>query len=104
MLYKASRAQFLYKESEMWAMEDLVSSGMIAENSINKPQLGVKQRSWWSFIPLTNYVSPLLHCEIGIGKGSTKRTLCGIILFKLNTFLVMFLHVPSIDSTCFPRT
>jgi hypothetical protein len=27
-------------------------------------------------------------------KGSTKRTLCGIVLFKLNTFLVMFLSVP----------
>ncbi len=34
-------------------------------------------------------------------KGSTKRTLCGIVLFELNTFLVMFLQVPSIDSTCF---
>jgi hypothetical protein len=36
--------------------------------------------------------------------GSTKCTLCGIVLFKLNTFLVMFSRVPSIDSTCFPRT
>jgi hypothetical protein len=36
--------------------------------------------------------------------GSTKRNLCGIVLFKLNTFLVMFLRVPSIDSTCFPCT
>jgi hypothetical protein len=35
--------------------------------------LGVEQRPWWPFIPLTNYVSPLLHCEIGIGN----------ILFKL---------------------
>ncbi len=34
-------------------------------------------------------------------KGLTKCTLCGIVLFKLNTFLVMFLRVPSIDSTCF---
>jgi hypothetical protein len=40
-------------------------------------------------------------CEL---MGSTKRTLCGIVLFKLNTFLVMFLRVPSIDSTCFLRT
>jgi hypothetical protein len=39
--------------------------------------------------------------ELGTCKGPTKRTLCGIILFKLNTFLVRFLHVPSIDSTCF---
>jgi hypothetical protein len=34
-------------------------------------------------------------------KGLTKRTLCGIVLFNLNTFLVMFLQVPSIDSTCY---
>ncbi len=33
--------------------------------------------------------------------GSTKCTLCEIVLFKLNTFLVMFLRVPSIDSMCF---
>ncbi len=39
----------------------------------------------------------------GAGKRLTKRTLCGIVLFKLNPFLVMFLRVPSIDSTCFPH-
>jgi hypothetical protein len=39
-----------------------------------------------------------------VNKGLTKRTLCGIVLFKLNTFLVMFLRIPSIDSTCFPHT
>jgi hypothetical protein len=38
-----------------------------AEISNNELQLGIKQQPWWSFIPLTNYVSPLLHCEIGIG-------------------------------------
>ncbi len=27
----------------------------------------MKQRPWWPFIPLTHYVSPLLHCEIGVG-------------------------------------
>ncbi len=37
-------------------------------------------------------------------RGLTKRTLCGIVLFKLNPFLVMFLCVPSIDSMCFPHT
>jgi hypothetical protein len=44
MLCKALRAQFLDEESEMWTTEDLVSSGTIAENSNNEPQLGVKQR------------------------------------------------------------
>jgi hypothetical protein len=63
MLCKASRAQFLDKER----MEDLVSSGTIVENSNDEPQLGMKQRPWWPFILLTNYVPPLLHCEIGIG-------------------------------------
>ncbi len=48
-------------------MDKLVRCGTIAESSNNELQLGVKQRPWWPFIPLTNYVSPLLHCEIGIG-------------------------------------
>ena len=47
MLCKASRREFLEDQSKMWTMDE--------------------QRPWWSFIPLTNYVSPLLHCEIGIG-------------------------------------
>ncbi len=29
--------------------------------------LGVKQKPWWPFIPLSNYMIPLLHCKIGIG-------------------------------------
>jgi hypothetical protein len=40
---------------------------LIAKNNNNEPQLGVKKRPWWPFIPLTNYVTPLLHCEIGVG-------------------------------------
>ena len=52
---------------EMWIMEQYVQCGLIAENNNNELQLGVKQRLWWAFIPLTNYVSPLLHCEIGVG-------------------------------------
>ncbi len=41
------------------------------------------------------------YIMIGIDSklGSTKRTLCGIILFKLNTS-----RAPSIDSTCFLHT
>jgi hypothetical protein len=41
------------------------------------------------------------EAELG---GVTKRTLCGIVLFKLITFFVMFLQIPSVDSTCFPHT
>jgi hypothetical protein len=29
--------------------------------------LGVKKIPWWPFIPLYNYMIPLLHCKIGIG-------------------------------------
>jgi hypothetical protein len=67
MLCKASRSKFLDDQSKMWTMDELVRFGINAESSNNKPQLGIKQRPWWSFILLTNYVSPLLHCEIGIG-------------------------------------
>ena len=55
------------ENSEMWTMDELVRFGIIAESTDGKPKLGIKQRPWWPFIPLTNYVTPLLHCEIGIG-------------------------------------
>jgi hypothetical protein len=67
MQCKAPRAQFLDEESEMWTMRELVDAGTIAETSESEPKLGVKKRPWWPFIPLTHYVSPLLHCEIGVG-------------------------------------
>ena len=43
---------------------DFVARRAVAES---EPKLGVKKTLWWSFIELTQYVSPLLHCEIGIG-------------------------------------
>ena len=55
------------KNSEMWTMIELVWCGIIGESINGEPKLGIKQRPWWLFIPLTNYVSTLLHCEIGIG-------------------------------------
>ncbi len=67
MLCKASRAHFLDEESEMWTMCGLVEAGTIAEMDKSEPKLGVKKKPWWPFIKLTHYVSPLLHCEIGIG-------------------------------------
>ncbi len=48
-------------------MDELVRCGMNAESSKKEPLLGIKQWPWWPFIPLTNYVTPLLHWEIGIG-------------------------------------
>ena len=55
------------ENSEMWMMDELERCGIIGESTNNEPKLGIKQRPWWPFIPLTNYVTPLLHCEIGIG-------------------------------------
>ena len=55
------------ENSEMWTMDELVQCGIIAESTKGEPKLGVKQRPWLPFIPLTNYMTPLLHCEIGIG-------------------------------------
>ena len=43
---------------------DFVARRPVAES---EPKLGVKKTLWWPFIELTQYVSPLLHCEIGIG-------------------------------------
>ena len=54
---------------ERWTMDEYVRCGLNAESNNDEPQLGVKQRPWWTFIPLTNYVSPLLHCEIGVAVG-----------------------------------
>ncbi len=51
----------------MWTISDLVEAGEVAENSDDDPKLGQKKKPWWNFIPLINYMSPLLYCEIGIG-------------------------------------
>ncbi len=67
MQCKATRSQFMDENSKMWTMDELVWCGIIGESTNNEPKLGIKQWPWWPFIPLTNYVSPLLHCEIGIG-------------------------------------
>jgi hypothetical protein len=61
MQCKGSRLQFL-DDCELWTMEELVIRGMEAETKIGDPQLGVKQKPWWPFIPLSNYMTPLLHC------------------------------------------
>ncbi len=55
------------EDCELWTMEELVIRGMKAETKKGDPQLGVKQKPWWPFILLSNYMTPLLHCEIGIG-------------------------------------
>ncbi len=66
MQCKASRLQFKH-DCEMWMMEELVRCGKDAEKNKGNPVLGVKKKPWWPFIPLSNYLVPLLHCLIGIG-------------------------------------
>ena len=67
MLCKLPWSKFFDDDREMWMMDKYVRCGLIAENNNDESQLGVKKRPWWPFIPLTNYVTPLLHCEIGVG-------------------------------------
>jgi hypothetical protein len=43
---------------------NFVACGAVAKS---EPKLGVNKTPRWPFIELTQYVSPLLHCEIGIG-------------------------------------
>jgi hypothetical protein len=67
MLCKLPQSKFMDDDREMWTMDKYVRCGLIAKNSNNKLELGVKKRPWWPFIPLTNYATPLLHCEFGVG-------------------------------------
>jgi hypothetical protein len=62
----SSKARFL-DDGTMWTMEEMVRLGKEAKHKKGKPQLGIKQQPWWPFIPISNYMVPLLHCEIGIG-------------------------------------
>jgi hypothetical protein len=62
----SSKAQFL-DDGTMWTMAEIVRLGKEAECKKGEPQLGIKQQPWWPFIPVLNYLVPLLHCEIGIG-------------------------------------
>jgi hypothetical protein len=52
-------------------MVDLCDHADVAKEN-QKPQMGVKQRPWFEFIPVKNHVVPLLHCEIGVGNDLLK--------------------------------
>jgi hypothetical protein len=68
MLCTSSRANFLQDDVTLWTMEELVRLGTEAEQRTKgEPELGVKKKLWWPFIPLSNYMIPILHCEIGVG-------------------------------------
>eukprot|EP00571_Detonula_confervacea_P003536 CAMPEP_0172312070 /NCGR_PEP_ID=MMETSP1058-20130122/16571_1 /TAXON_ID=83371 /ORGANISM="Detonula confervacea, Strain CCMP 353" /LENGTH=76 /DNA_ID=CAMNT_0013025419 /DNA_START=24 /DNA_END=254 /DNA_ORIENTATION=- len=49
----------------MWTMEEL--KRIAGEVGRGKPKMGVKGMPWWDFIPLQNWMVPLLHTLIGIG-------------------------------------
>jgi hypothetical protein len=68
MQCKGSRHQFLDEQEQ-------VIRGTEAETKKGEPKLGVKQKPWWPFIPLTNYMIPLLHCKIGIGNQMLEKLL-----------------------------
>jgi hypothetical protein len=55
-------------EVKMWTVEEYCRLGEEAERrGTSKTKLGVKQKPWWDFIPITHYMVPLLHCMIGVG-------------------------------------
>jgi hypothetical protein len=68
MLCTSLRANFLQDDVTLWTMEELVRLGTEAEQRTKgEPELGVKKQPWWPFIPLSNYMIPILHCKIGVG-------------------------------------
>jgi hypothetical protein len=55
-------------EVKMWTIAEYCRLGDEAERrGKGKTKLGVKQKPWWDFIPITHYMVPLLHCMIGVG-------------------------------------
>ena len=61
------RTQFsdVNQRADPWTMDKIVE--VAEEVAGKKPKMGVKQKPWWPFIPLQNYIIPLLHVLIGIG-------------------------------------
>jgi hypothetical protein len=55
-------------EVRMWTMDEYCRLGDEAERrGKGETKLGVKQKPWWPFIPVSHYMIPLLHCMIGVG-------------------------------------
>ena len=44
-------------------MEELAKE--VADDNF-KPKMGIKEVPWWTFIPLNNFLPPLLHMLLGI--------------------------------------
>eukprot|EP00984_Skeletonema_dohrnii_P005248 scaffold1837_cov120-Skeletonema_dohrnii-CCMP3373.AAC.1 len=69
-LCKLSRTEYqdLAMEGEEWTTAAMLETAKEVEDSHDKkPKYGVKSKLWWDFIPIKNYVVPLLHTLIGIG-------------------------------------
>jgi hypothetical protein len=68
MQMQCTLIQAQLNDVKMWTLEELSMLGDEAEKQQKgEPKLGVKKKPWWPFIPVTHYIVPLLHCEIGIG-------------------------------------
>ncbi len=80
------------KVGVMWTMDKYVRCGLITENNNDNPQLKVKHWPWWAFIPLTNYVSPLLHCEFGV-----RNEIFELLWVIINEYIEMY--APGKEST-----
>ena len=63
------RAEFseLSKVGVAWTMHELCEMAELVDEG--EAKFGVKKKPWWPFIPLTNYVVPLLHVLISTGNG-----------------------------------
>ena len=68
MQMQCSLTEVQLSEVKMWTIEEYCRLGDEAERRGNgETKLGVKQKPWWDFIPITHYMVPLLHCMIGVG-------------------------------------
>jgi hypothetical protein len=62
------RSKFKIKDAigVPWTMQTYIEIGHICQTS-HIQQLGMKSEPWWPFIPLENFMVPLLHTLIKIG-------------------------------------
>jgi hypothetical protein len=51
--------------ADNWTMEEMRVHASLGLKGTEA--LGMKNKPWWPFLSLTNYIPPLLHALIGIG-------------------------------------
>ncbi|KAL7547359.1 hypothetical protein ACHAWF_010675 [Thalassiosira exigua] len=70
-LYQLSVKEFaaIDRVGEAWTyaeMERLATKFRADKDPKRKPSKGTKDSRWWTFIPLSHLICPLLHCLVGI--------------------------------------